>query len=74
MILLQYVTAYCYILVGFLRGHGTAKAVVLPSNSDSERPLLPVSILDDWHLASIEAAGAVQDLMRVAVVRSSMRM
>jgi hypothetical protein len=46
----------------------------LPSNTDRKSPILPVSILNDWHFAPEKASWAIQDLVRVAVVCGSVRM
>lgn len=40
----------------------------LPSDADSECPLVPIPALNYGHLAAQEAAGPVEDLMGVAVV------
>jgi hypothetical protein len=45
----------------------------IPSNADSESPVLPVAALDDWHFAAYEAPRAVQDLVRVAMVGGCVR-
>jgi hypothetical protein len=46
----------------------------LPSNTDRERPVLPISVLNDWHFASEKAPWAIQDLVRMAMVCGSVRM
>lgn len=47
---------------------------IVPSNSDSEGPVFPVSSLDDGQLATQVAPRPVEDLMRVAVIRGFVRM
>lgn len=39
----------------------------IPTNSNRERSLIPVSAFDDWHLPVHVRAGSIEDLMRVAV-------
>jgi hypothetical protein len=49
------------------------KETSIPSDADSESPILPVAALDDWHFTAHEAPWAVQDLVRVAVVGGCVR-
>jgi hypothetical protein len=44
-----------------------------PSNAYRERPVFPVSVLDDWHFAPEKASWAVQNLVRVSMVGGSVR-
>jgi hypothetical protein len=46
----------------------------LPSNAYGKRPVFPVSVLNDWHLAPEEASRTIQYLMGVSVVRSGIFM
>ena len=48
-----------------------AGAVGLPSNAYGERPILPVPVLDDGHLASKKASWAIEYLVGMSMVRSS---
>jgi hypothetical protein len=46
----------------------------VPSNSDSERSVFPISSLYYRHLTAHVASWTVQYLMRVTMIRGSMRM
>lgn len=46
----------------------TAYGRDIPTNAYSERTFLPVAALDDGHFAAEEGAGAVEDLVGVAMV------
>lgn len=45
----------------------------VPSNSDGEGTIVPVSSFDNGHLAPEEASWAIQYLVRVAVVTACVR-
>lgn len=48
--------------------------VDLPPNAHREGPLLPIATLDQGHLAPKIASRSIENLVRVAMITTSMRM